>query len=101
VIERGPVTNFARSVKDTNPVFHDSRAAAEAGFDAIPAPPTFPFVMNVWGQFPENQPEDPGVNPTGEIIAEYARQGGLLLHGEQAFTWKRPVKVGDVLDIET
>ena len=101
VIERGPVANFAKSVKDTNPVFHDGRAAAEAGFDAIPAPPTFPFVANVWGSFPEDQPADSGVNPVGEVMAEYARQGGLLLHGEQAFTWTRPVKVGDVLDLET
>ena len=101
VIERGPVMNFARAVKDTNPVFHDADAAAEAGFDAIPAPPTFLIGAGVWGTFPEQQPDDPGTNPLGEVVAEYARQGGLLLHGEQSFEFTRPVKVGDVLDSES
>lgn len=100
VIERGAVANFARAVKDTNPVFQDAEAAEAAGFDAIPVPPTFLVGAQFWGAFPELQPEDPGVNPMGEVVAEYARQGGLLLHGEQAFTFERPLKVGDVLDCE-
>jgi acyl dehydratase len=101
VVERGPVANFARAVKDDNPVYLDERAARDAGFDGIPVPPTFPFVAQFWGSFPENQPEDAGVNPVGEVIAEYHKMGGLILHGEQAFTYHRPVKVGDVLDTET
>jgi acyl dehydratase len=35
------------------------------------------------------------------VVKEYARQGGLLLHGEQGFTYERPLRVGDVLDAET
>lgn len=101
VIERSAVTNFARGVKDANPIYYDARAAKEAGFADIPAPPTFLIAANVWGTWPEDQPADPGVNPTGEVVAEYARQGGLLLHGEQAFTYERPIIVGDVLDTET
>lgn len=101
VVERSATANFARAVKDTNPVYYDAKAAEAAGFDGIPVPPTFLIGANVWGTFPELQPEDPGVNPTGEVVKEYARQGGLLLHGEQAFTYLRPLKVGDVLDVET
>jgi len=101
VIERSATANFARAVKDTNPVYADAGAAEEAGFDGIPVPPTFLIAANHWGTFPELQPADPGVNPTGEVIQEYSRQGGLLLHGEQAFTYLRPLKVGDVLDVET
>jgi acyl dehydratase len=40
-VERGPVEFFASAVKDANPVYHDPAAAKAAGFDGIPAPPTF------------------------------------------------------------
>jgi acyl dehydratase len=101
VIERSPSANFARAVKDTNPVYSDADAAKAAGFDGIPVPPTFLIGAAHWGAFAELQPADPGTNPLGEVVAEYARQGGLLLHGEQAFTYHRPVRVGDVLDTES
>ena len=101
VIERSASANFARAVKDTNPVYQDARAAEAAGFDGIPVPPTFLIGASYWGAFAELQPEDPGTNPVGEVVAEYARQGGLLLHGEQAFTYHRQLQVGDVLDVES
>jgi acyl dehydratase len=101
VIERSGVANFARSLKDKNPLYYDPRAAKEAGLDDIAVPPTYLIAASGWGAHPELQPDDPGTNPTGEVVAEYARQGGLLLHGEQAFAFERPLKVGDVLDTET
>lgn len=101
VIERGPVANFATAVCDSNPVYKDPHAAAEAGFDAIPVPPTFPFVMNNWGEFPENQAADrPTGNPLGEVIGPLMAKGGIILHGEQEFEYFRPVVVGDVLESE-
>lgn len=101
VIERSATTNFARAVKDTNPVYADAKAAEAAGLDGMPVPPTFLIAASHWGAFAELQPADPGTNPMGEVVAEYSRQGGLLLHGEQSFTYERPLKVGDVLDVET
>jgi acyl dehydratase len=101
VIERSGVANFARAVKDRNPLYNDPRAAEAVGLDGIAVPPTYLIAANGWGTHPELQPADPGTNLTGEVVAEYARQGGLLLHGEQAFTFERPLKVGDVLDTET
>ena len=64
-VERGPVEFFARSLLDDNPVYHDGTAAAAAGFDGIPAPPTFSFVMGHQGTRVEEQPPDPsgGQNP--------------------------------------
>ena len=101
VVERGPVANFATAVCDPNPVYRDPRAAAEAGLDAIPTPPTFPFVMQTWGEFPEDQPGDkPRGNPLGEVIGPLMAKGGIILHGEQEFVYHRPVVVGDVLDGE-
>lgn len=98
VIERGPVANFAEAVCDPNPAYRDPEAARQAGFDAIPVPPTFPFVMETWGAFAEQQPSDrPVGNPLGEVIGPLMAKGGLILHGEQEFEYHRPVVVGDVL----
>jgi acyl dehydratase len=98
VVERGPVANFAKAVLDDDPAYRDPKAAAEAGFDRIPVPPTFPFVMNTWGEFPDIQPTGrPSGNPMGEVIGPLMSKGGLVLHGEQEFEYHRPVFVGDVL----
>jgi acyl dehydratase len=101
-VERGPVSVFAKAVADANPVYHDAAAARAAGFDSIPAPPTFSFAMSFWGAFAEQQPPDPtgGVNPMHTVMGELMAGGGIVLHGEQEFTYHRPVVVGDVLSGE-
>lgn len=98
-VERGPVTNFARAVLDESPVYESPEGAKAAGFDAIPAPPTFSFAMQHWGRFPEDQPPDPtgGENPMHKVMGELFGKGGLVLHGEQEFEYHRPLLVGDVL----
>ena len=98
VIERGPVSNFAASVKDENPIYRDPKAAKAAGFDDIPAPPTFGFSMRHWGTFGEMQPKsDVKGNPMMEVIGSLMSKGGLVLHGEEEFVYHRPIVVGDVL----
>lgn len=98
VVERGPVANFATAITDDNPVFHDAAAAADAGFDRIPAPPTYPLVMHTFGAFRELQPPAPdGPDPVTAAIGALMADGGLILHGEQEFTYHRPVQVGDRL----
>lgn len=98
VVERGPVANFATAVIDPNPAYRDPGAAKALGLDRIPVPPTFPFVMDNWGQFPEVQPSDPPAsNAMGEVVGPLMSGGGLILHGEQEFEYFRPVSVGDVL----
>jgi acyl dehydratase len=98
-VERGPVSNFAAAVQDTNRVYRDQRSAREAGFENIPAPPTFTFGMQFWGAFVEDQPPDPtgGQNPMHTVMGELFGQGALVLHGEQEFEYHRPIEVGDVL----
>jgi acyl dehydratase len=98
VVERGPVAFFADAVLDVNPVYRSPQAAAAAGFSAIPAPPTFPLVMETWGKFAELQPQDPPTaSAMGAVLGQLMGKGGLILHGEQEFTYHRPVLVGDVL----
>jgi len=102
-IERGPVTGFAAAVTDTNPIYRDVEAARAAGFDTIPAPPTFTFAAANWGTFPEDQPPDPTEgrgNPMRELMSALMAEGGLVLHGEQEFIYHKPVQVGDTLHQE-
>jgi len=100
VLERGPVSNFAKALKDDNPVYSDPTKAREAGFGHIPAPPTFGFAMANWGAFGELQPPpDPEADPQllAKTIGGLMAKGGLVLHGEQEFEYHRPMVVGDVL----
>jgi peroxisomal enoyl-CoA hydratase 2 len=97
VVERGPVSVFARAVKDQSRIYRDRAAALEAGFRDVPAPPTFPFVMGYWGGFEELQEglEPILSHPMRELMDQLGP--GLILHGGQEFEYHRPIVVGDVL----
>ena len=101
-LEASAIGVFARALHDDNPVFRSTRAAAErGGFAAVPATPTFTFVMAHAGADPDLQPAD-GIgrlSPPGGLATEdgYSRDG-LYLHGEQHFTYHRQPVAGDVLE---
>ena len=100
-IEHAPVMLFARAVKDASPVYASERAATAAGFDRVPVPPTYTFVMSDSGAFPDIQPAGGTgsmYSSSGVDAASAFARDGLFLHGEQHFTYHRPVKVGDVLE---
>ena len=98
IVERGPVQHFADAVLSASPIYHDPVAAKEAGFDSIPAPPTWPFAMEFSGKFAEMQPADaPTGNPLATVLGPLMAKGGLILHGEEEFLYHRPILVGDVL----
>jgi acyl dehydratase len=97
-VERGHLALFADAVKEKSPIYRDARAAAEAGLAGIPAPPTYPFAMGNFGAFPELQVADaPTGNPMAEVLGPLMAKGGIILHGEQEFIYRRPVLAGDVL----
>ena len=90
-VERGPVANFAKAVKDDSAEYQTADA---------PMPPTFGFAMAHWGAFGDEQPEGgtpEGPSPVMQIIGKLMQKGGLVLHGEQEFEYLGEVKVGDVL----
>ena len=84
-IERGRLRAFASAIGETNPVYSDLAAANAAGHPDLPVPPTFLFAAEM----------DSGrmFGLLGEMGVPLAR----LLHGEQGYSYKKPVHAGDTV----
>lgn len=87
-VEHGRLRAFARATGQEAPVFLDAMAARAAGHPALLAPPTFLFCLAMDGPNPQEIYERLGVN--------YAH----VLHGEQHFSYHRPVCAGQTLHFE-
>lgn len=85
VVEAGRLRLFAKATGEDRPEYLDHAAALVAGFPGLLAPPSFLFAL-------ENEVPD---------AMAWLRQLGMeverVLHGEQSFTYKRPVFAGEVL----
>jgi acyl dehydratase len=81
-IEWSKVREFARAIKDPNPVYFDPNVAATE-YGGIPIPPTFLQTAAFW------QDADSMPNVHFDIHR--------ILHGEQEFEFFTPILVGDVL----
>lgn len=84
-IERGKIREFARAIKDDNPVYRDEELAKNVG--GIMSPPTFTMTSTFW---------DDG--PRRPLLTFDVRR---LLHGEQEFEYLAPLHAGDVLTATT
>lgn len=90
-VERGKVAEFARAVRDPAEIYLDEEAAVDAGYETIPAPPT--FVRTAY--FPRYRPEG-----TGQGLGFHEDLGfhqPRTVHGEQRYEYERPLYVGDEL----
>ena len=85
LVGREKVREFARAVLATSPLNHDPEAARAAGVADVVAPPTFPVVVQE--------------ATLAQLLAE--PDGGIdftrVVHGEQRFSYTRPVVAGDEL----
>ena len=81
-IEWSKVREFARAIRDSNPLYFDHELA-EKECGGIPVPPTFLQVAAFW--------QDADSMPT--VHFDLRR----ILHGEQEFELYKPILVGDVL----
>ncbi|MEK2489425.1 MaoC family dehydratase N-terminal domain-containing protein [Kitasatospora purpeofusca] len=86
-VGREKIREFAVAVGDANPVYRDPEAAKALGHPDVIAPPTFPIVltMRASGQVVQ----DP------ELGLDYSR----VVHGDQKFSYTRPVRAGDRLTV--
>ncbi len=81
---------FLETIGETNPVYHDTRAAREAGYRDIPIPPTYLFCLQSL--------DNPGPPAVLELLGVDI---GRILHGEQKFAFHHPACVGDELVFTT
>lgn len=101
-IERGPVQFFASAVGDESLVYRSADAAAACGLDGIPVPPTYVFAAPHWGAFADRQPPAPENSASLVQLIAVLRNGrkGVILHGEQEFSYYIPLCVGDTLYVD-
>lgn len=85
-VELGKVREFARAIKDDNPLYFDA-ALAQRELGGVIPPPTFTQSLALW--------DDGGGRPP--LGLDLRR----LLHGEQEFEYVQPIHVGDVLTATT
>lgn len=84
-VGREKIREFAMAIGDPNPLYTDESAAKAAGYDDLIAPPTFLTVIGF--KFGPSIVLDP------ELGLDYTR----VVHGEQEFELKRPIRPGDRL----
>jgi acyl dehydratase len=88
-VGREKVREFALAVGDMNPAYHDEVSARALGHRDLIAPPTFAFVITMRAMAVAMF--DPGLG------LDYSR----VVHGEQRFSYVRPVTAGDRLVVVT
>ena len=85
LVGREKVREFARAVFSENPINHDPDAARTAGYTDVVAPPTFPIVVQERTLAQLLSDPEAGIDFT------------RVVHGDQRFTYTRPIVAGDEL----
>ena len=85
LVGREKIREFARAVFATSPINTDPDAAKAAGYPDVVAPPTFPVVVQEFTLQQLLAEPDAGI--------DFSR----VVHGEQRFTYTRPIVAGDEL----
>jgi acyl dehydratase len=88
-VSRVKIAEFAEAIGDRNPLYTDAAAARAAGYPDVIAPPTFPIVITMAAS--RAAVADPGLR------LNYA----MVVHGEQRFTYSRPLRAGDVVTAQS
>ena len=84
-VSRLKIAEFADAIGDPNPVYRETAAARAAGHPDVVAPPTFAIVISMAAAGAAMADPDLGLN--------YA----MVVHGEQRFSYLRPLTAGDVV----
>lgn len=84
-VGREKIREFATAIGAGDPVHHDVEAAKAAGYTDVVAPPTFPIVITMAAL--KQIVMDPALG------VDYSR----VVHGDQRFSYARPVVAGDDL----
>ena len=88
-VEKGRLRFFAKAIGETDPVYTDEAAARDAGYKTIPAPPTFPFSLDM---------EGPELMPVLGLLDMDIRR---ILHGTQEFEYLGTIYAGDTITVSS
>ncbi|EKD36138.1 MAG: hypothetical protein ACD_75C01618G0003 [uncultured bacterium] len=88
-VEKGRLRFFAKAIGETDPIYTDEAAARAAGYNSLPAPPTFAFCLEMEKPNPFEDLEAMGIDL------------GKVLHAEQSFTYHGPICAGDRLTFQS
>lgn len=88
-IEAGRLRAFATAIGDPDPIWRNADAARAAGYERIPAPPTFLFAAEL------------DSDATFGLLRDLRVPLGRVLHGEQSFEHHAPAMVGDVITVRS
>lgn len=86
-VGREKIREFAEAIGDGNPAYTDPDTAKALGHPEVIAPPTFVFAITFAAAGEVVQ--DP------ELGLDYSR----VVHGDQRFAYRRPVRAGDRLSV--
>jgi acyl dehydratase len=86
-VGREKIREFADALRDDTPLYRDPEAARSLGYPDVIAPPTFPILMTL--RAAQAVVADP------ELGLDYS----TVVHGEQSFSYSRPIQAGDVLQV--
>jgi acyl dehydratase len=84
-VGREKIREFADAIGATDTVHLDPAAAQALGYADVIAPPTFPIVLTM--------PATRLISDNPDLGFDYAR----MVHGDQRFTYVRPIVAGDEL----
>jgi acyl dehydratase len=88
-IERSRLQFFAKATGETRAEYTDVAAARAAGHADLPAPPTFLMAAEL----------DSGISDG--LLRDLQIPLSKLLHGEQSFTYHKPVCAGDTISVRS
>ena len=88
-VEPGRLRYFFNTLGERNPIYRDAAVARTNGYSAVPAPPTYLFCLEMMD-----------AEQAFEFLDMLGADLAQVLHGEQRFTYRVPVMVGDTLRFE-
>jgi acyl dehydratase len=82
-VGREKIREFATAIGAADSAYHDPEAAKALGYPDVVAPPTFPVVLTMAA--------------SDALVADLGIDYSRIVHGDQRFSYTRPVVAGDEL----
>jgi acyl dehydratase len=86
-VDRVSIRWFAEAIGDKDPVYYDREAARRAGYEDVPAPPTFPTTFR----------DEEETRLRDRVGFDFRK----LVHGQQEYEMPRPLIAGETLGVRS